>query len=424
MPFKYLNDGITGKLLYSETQRTFATPQDWTANAVKALTLWFLGSEWGGSTGSYSYNLASDTHSVGYCRNSAAGDWGSGTGIRGDNVYFVYKVLSGDGSIIARIESIQDINEPPTTHTTGIAGVMIRESMERDSAYCFMCLSSDNRRVFQNQSRDKLWLSAYSEPNAIELPCWVKLERDGDMFTGFYSEDGATWIKQPVDEHPTNANCSENPQSVFMWRDVYIGLAVSGRRYEFERPYWQAVLNNVTTTGMVTGQWKGQDAPSNIAETLYVAVEDSAGRVKAVDHPDPDAVVQKTWGWPPVEDWQQWDIPLKAFSDADVNLKSVKKMYLGVGNRDNLEQGGSGKLWFDDIRLYRSRCVPSMAKPAADLTGDCLVNHLDLEIVAEQWLKDIPPQTPFSADLNADKKVDLKDYAQMASAWLEEILWP
>jgi hypothetical protein len=29
-----------------------------------------------------------------------------------------------------------------------------------------------------------------------------------------------------------------------------------------------------------------------------------------------------------------------------------------------------------------------------------------------------------AADLNADKKVDFKDYAKLADAWLEEILWP
>jgi hypothetical protein len=29
-----------------------------------------------------------------------------------------------------------------------------------------------------------------------------------------------------------------------------------------------------------------------------------------------------------------------------------------------------------------------------------------------------------AADLNADNRVNLKDYAILADAWLEEILWP
>jgi hypothetical protein len=36
-----------------------------------------------------------------------------------------------------------------------------------------------------------------------------------------------------------------------------------------------------------------------------------------------------------------------------VNLKAVKKMNIGVGDKVNLQAGGSGKLYIDDIRLYR-----------------------------------------------------------------------
>jgi hypothetical protein len=207
-----------------------------------------------------------------------------------------------------------------------------------------------------------------------------------------------------------------------MARNVYIGLALSG--LTSRTLSWQAAFSDVTTTGETSGQWKDQDIPGTIPETLYVAVQDSTGTVKVVDHPDPDAAVRKAWQWPPGSDWRQWDIPLKTFSDAGVDLKSITKMYLGVGNRDNPEQGGSGKLWFDDIWLRRWRCVPSVAKPAADLTNDCLVNYLDLEIMAEQWLKTSGSQPFLNADINADRKVDMEDYARLASTWLEEILSP
>ena len=53
MPFFYDNDGTilegdaefekTGVPYYSETQRTWAEPQDWTGNAVEVLSLWFYG---------------------------------------------------------------------------------------------------------------------------------------------------------------------------------------------------------------------------------------------------------------------------------------------------------------------------------------------------------------------------------------------
>jgi hypothetical protein len=42
--------------------------------------------------------------------------------------------------------------------------------------------------------------------------------------------------------------------------------------------------------------------------------------------------------------------------------------------------------------------------------------------MADQWLETGP--TTLTSDLNADNKVDLKDFALLAQAWLEETLWP
>jgi hypothetical protein len=149
---------------------------------------------------------------------------------------------------------------------------------------------------------------------------------------------------------------------------------------------------------------------------LYVAVEDSGGKLKVVTNPNPLAAVDP--------DWPEWNIELTQFSAAGVNLAAVKKMYIGLGNRTSPKVGGTGTIYVDDIRVYPSRCVPSMGKPAADLSGNCVVDYLDLDIMAQQWLQAIPPATVLSADLNADKKVDFKDYAKLADSWLEEVLWP
>jgi hypothetical protein len=132
----------------------------------------------------------------------------------------------------------------------------------------------------------------------------------------------------------------------------------------------------------------------NAPETLYVAVEDSTGQVRVTTHPNPEALQRAAW--------QQWNIALTQFSG--VNLASVKKMYLGVGNRSNPQAGGSGKLYIDDIRIYPPRCVPSLAKPAVDLSGNCIVDYADVEIVANQWLSDglmITPVDPGTAGLVA-----------------------
>ena len=78
---------------------------------------------------------------------------------------------------------------------------------------------------------------------------------------------------------------------------------------------------------------------------MYVAVEDSLGNVGVSVHPNPDAVLTGPW--------TQWRIALSDFADAGVNLGAVKKMHLGVGNRDVPAPGGAGVVYFDDIRVTR-----------------------------------------------------------------------
>ncbi len=95
-------------------------------------------------------------------------------------------------------------------------------------------------------------------------------------------------------------------------------------------------VNGVNT---LTIWFRGEAA--NAAEPMYVALNNSA----VVNHDNPDAA-QKT-------SWTQWNIDLQAFADQGVNLSNVNSIILGLGNRSNPVAGGSGIMYFDDIRLYR-----------------------------------------------------------------------
>jgi len=79
---------------------------------------------------------------------------------------------------------------------------------------------------------------------------------------------------------------------------------------------------------------------ANAAETLYVALNSSA----VVSHDNPKAAQIRTW--------TKWNIDLQAFADQGVNLANVNTIALGLGNKKNPVAGGSGKMYFDDIRLY------------------------------------------------------------------------
>jgi hypothetical protein len=74
---------------------------------------------------------------------------------------------------------------------------------------------------------------------------------------------------------------------------------------------------------------------SNAAETMYVTLNGSA----SVDNDNPDAAQAFTW--------TEWNIPLQAFADQGVNLSNVTSITLGLRS----VTGGTGTLFFDDIRL-------------------------------------------------------------------------
>ena len=90
----------------------------------------------------------------------------------------------------------------------------------------------------------------------------------------------------------------------------------------------------------VLSLWFRGDA-SNAAERMYVALNGSA----VVYHDDPSAAQIATW--------TEWTIDLQEFSAQGVNLANVNTIAIGFGDKNNLQAGGSGMVFFDDIRLYR-----------------------------------------------------------------------
>jgi hypothetical protein len=331
-----------------------------------------------------------------------------------DEFRYVYKQLSGDGEIIARVVRIAG----PATNEWRKGGVMIRETLDPTSKHAFMAVSPNPTHGLAFQYRDGIDAADSDSEHGVDnqtAPYWVKVVRKGNVFTGYHSPDGITWTMKDPSGTETDAS---NPVTITMASKVYIGLALTSHENDV---LCMAQFSNVSTSGSVTGAWTVVDIASTVTgtnsiEALYVAVEDNTAKVKVVTNANPLAAVDP--------DWQEWNIELTQFSGAGVNLKAIKKMYIGLGSRTSPKVGGTGTIYVDDIGVYPSRCVPSMGKPAADLSGNCVVDYLDLDIMAQQWLQAIPPATALSADLNADKKVDLKDYAKLADAWLEEILWP
>jgi hypothetical protein len=223
--YYYNNDGTnfwgtTGKAFYSEATKTLSAPRDWTANGVKALSLWFMGypAEIGGFTegpaGTYTMTAA-----------------GANIENESDEFHFAWKVLNGAGSITAKVESVEN------THAWAKAGVMIRDTLDPNSAHAMVAVTPGNgiwfgRRTGTGDDTDT------DEQEGITAPYWVKLERTlGGMVRASYSANGSDWT-------PLGASTP-----VTMDLPLYIGLALTSHEPGVA---CEAVFSNVTSDG--TGQ--------------------------------------------------------------------------------------------------------------------------------------------------------------------------
>jgi hypothetical protein len=326
MPFFYDNNK-QGFAYYSEVELTLDAIRDWTAEGVAELSLWFRGNP--ASVGSFT-EAPAGTYTI---TDSGADIWNDA-----DELHFAYKTLTGIGTIVAQVLSVDN------TDPWAKAGVMIRETLEPGSKFAAVFITPGNGCRFQarldtgiNATSDTS--VATDEQRAITAPYWVKLERDfAGNFRASYSSNGATWTPM-----------SWGAQNVSMGSNVFVGLAVTSHN---AAATCEAIFSNVTITGTVGTQWTNQDIgiASNAAEPLYVTVSNSAGQPAVVVHDDANAAT--------IDTWTEWIIPLSAFADQGIVLTNVDRIAIGLGTKENTTvSGGSGKMYFDDIRLYKSREV-------------------------------------------------------------------
>jgi hypothetical protein len=318
MPVLYDNTDATN----SEVVLTLTWPRDWTVEGIGNLSIWFRGLS--DSVGSFveepvgTYTMTA----------SGADIWNNGTaGDYHDEFHFAYKMLTGPGSITARVVSVEN------TNAWAKAGVMIRETLAGGSKHAFACITPGNGVASQGRIATG-GDSFNTSESGITAPHWIKLERDmAGNFSVSHSADGTTWA--PV----TGATSTNIPMS----SSVYVGLALTSHDADLT---CEAVFSNVTTTGTITGQWVNQDIgiTTNDAEPLYVAIANTGGVPAVVAHDNPRAAT--------INIWTEWVIPLQAFSDQGINLVDVDSIAIGLGSKSGIaSSGGSGTMYFDDVRL-------------------------------------------------------------------------
>jgi len=130
---------------------------------------------------------------------------------------------------------------------------------------------------------------------------------------------------------------------------VHSGLQAMPYSYNADQKYAEA-----THTLTYPRDWTEKNAEKlviwfkgdwiNVGVPMYVAIANTTGAPAVVNHDNPEATR--------IDVWTEWIIPLQAFADQGVDLTDVNTISIGFGNKTNPQAGGSGKMYFDDIRLY------------------------------------------------------------------------
>ena len=123
-----------------------------------------------------------------------SGNWllqGAGEDIAGtaDQFHGVWQTLSADGSVSARVTSVENVD--PFSK----AGVMLRIGMDPGSPY-FAVFSTPHQDLLVQYRETQGGNSAMDDFFVpTKLPLYLKVTRVGNIFKAFYSQDGINWTK-------------------------------------------------------------------------------------------------------------------------------------------------------------------------------------------------------------------------------------
>ncbi len=330
MPLVYNN---TESPYLSEAHHDFGTPKDWTQAYGRTLTNLQLSYRANTPPGEFSYDSDTETYTIG----------GFGEGIEGtaDSFRFVYKQMTGDGTLTARLTQITRFSDD--THS----GIMFRETLDSGSVMVMHTMRAAGQvfvrsRVTEGEAvQDGPQVPQF--PATLVIPHWMRLKREGDVFTAEHSSDGQTW------------ETVGDPVIVPMAQAVYIGMAVAADQPEESLLVNTSVFKHVSIDGTVDQPGPLDmvldiGMPVNSSEETYLIIEDNAGNFAVVTNPEGNIATRAS-------NWTSWQVMLSDVADQSVDLTQIQSLKIGVGNKLAPGAGGTGKIFIDDIRLYPSPLV-------------------------------------------------------------------
>jgi fibronectin type 3 domain-containing protein len=152
---------------------------------------------------------------------------GAGTlGGTTDGFRYLYQPLSADGSIIARVSTLED------TGSSARVGIMIRDTLAANSRMAALSVTGSGAWRWQRRTTTGGNVSNTNSSSGTAPNIWVRLVRVGNIVTAARSTNGTTWT-------------TIGSATVTMASSCYIGLAVSSGSTTTLNT---SVFDNVTAT--------------------------------------------------------------------------------------------------------------------------------------------------------------------------------
>ena len=163
---------------------------------------------------------------------------GCGAGVRGkaDDVCFLRQPLSGDGTVSARVQRMEN------SRTLAQAGVMIRESTAAGARCAYVAITPEGKTLWRYRRSPGRGIAEEIGSSQTVAPYWVRLTRKGNMFTAYCARDNAgspgKWVQVG------------SPQTILMAARAQAGLAVASG----DPALWCNVLFAAVSGSLKTGE--------------------------------------------------------------------------------------------------------------------------------------------------------------------------
>jgi regulation of enolase protein 1 (concanavalin A-like superfamily) len=187
-----------------------------------------------------------------------------------DQFRFVYRAVSGDVEVIARVSSL--------TNTDGWAkaGVMIRETVAANSRHASTLLTPGYGRSFQRRVSTG-GASTHTTPNTGSIPGWIRIVRTGNLFQSYGSSDGSTWT-------------AIGSETISMAAAIYVGVAVTSHNVNAATTavFDSIVINagggaNTPPSVTLTSPTSGATFVAPATVSLAANASDSGGQITRVE---------------------------------------------------------------------------------------------------------------------------------------------